>query len=123
MNINNSELFTAKVALEKLGTLKLPVKTSLDIAILANKVNGLLDPVIKVRNGLFEQYSIKIDANQLVSDKEENLEAFGKDWAEALAQERELVFTMISLPERVNGESLQIEPQILMALEKFVQVE
>jgi len=38
-------------------------------------------------------------------------------------QETELVVTQISLPSEVDGKPLNIEPSILMALEKFVEVE
>ncbi len=70
----------------------------------------------------------------IVKGREQSLtwEQFAKEVNELMAIEEEFVFEKIKLPEKVTGTcdachhnmdvTLQIEPSILMALEKFVEV-
>ena len=49
-------------------------------------------------------------------------EKFSCERDKLMAQTVELDIEKIKLPTRVNGESLQIEPSLLMALEKFIDI-
>ena len=138
MKITNGELYGANEALGRLAEIKLPVKTSLQVAKLANKVGEKLKPVEEVKKGLVKTYEIYSEPNErggeVIKTKgdEKNLEKFASEFNELLLQEDNLEFEKIRMPEKIAGTcdachhnmdvSLQIEPSILIALEKFVEV-
>jgi len=125
MKVLNREIFEAKEPLEKLIQLPLPVKTSLEIARFANKLSDELRAIEEVRMGLFRKYgTLSEDGRQMVVEEtSDNYPKFLDQLDELMMQETELVVTQISLPSEVDGKPLNIEPSILMALEKFVEVE
>ena len=135
MKLNNGEIFAAREPLQKLMEIKLPVKASLGVAKLANKLNEKLKVIEEVRNGLVKTYGEKDPANPQqfrVSPENEKFAKFAEELEELFAQEEEVVFDKIKLPEKVAAtcdkcnhnmdKMLEIEPNILMALEKFVEI-
>ncbi len=122
MKVTNAELFNAKVPLEELARQKLPVKTSLAVLKLIRKLNEHLIPAETVKNNLVKQYgSSPKDAQNsnrvTIAPGDDNFPKFAEEFAELLKQEVEIVVTPIALPD-----TLEIEPAVLMALEKFVKV-
>lgn len=126
MKLTNGEIFVVREPLLKLLGMQLPVKTSFQIAKLANKLNEQLKVIEDVRNGLVRKYgkeNLEKRGQLSVNPEDEGYPKFVSDFNELMAQETELVFEKIKLPIEIDGKPLQIEPSILMALEKFVEIE
>ena len=135
MNLNNGEIFTAREPLLKLLGEKFPVKVSYGLAKLASKLNEQLKVIDDVRNGLVKTYGEpdKENPQQIrVNPESENFGKFVEEMNELFAQEVEVVFEKVKLPEKVAAtcdachhnmdKMLEIEPNVLMALERFVEV-
>ncbi len=133
MDVKNGEIFLAREPLQKLMEVKLPVKASYQVAKLANKFNEQLKVIDEVRNNLIRNYGEKDDKGQTVVKQESpNFQKFVEEFTELLDQEVEIIVEKIRLPEKVmstcdschhNMDRLfEIEPSILMALEKFVEI-
>ena len=138
MKVTNGELYGVNGALGRLAGIKLPVKTSLQVAKLANKVGEKLKPVEEVKKGLVTTYEIYSEPNEKGGENiktkgdEGNLEKFVSEFNELLSQEEEFAFEKIRIPEKITGTCdackhnmdvfLQIEPNVLMALEKYIEV-
>ena len=141
MKVTNGEIMNCKGALEELVKVKLPVRASLQTAKFANKVSEKLKAIDEVRQGLIKTHGTKgeqgnfevIGPNDAKGRKQSpTWEQFVKEFIELMAIEEEFVFEKIRIPEKVTGTcdaykhnmdvTLQIEPSILMALEKFVEV-
>ena len=120
MKLTNGEIFNAREPLVKLLQEKLPVKTSYGLAKLAAKLSDQLGVIDKVRQGLFQTYGKKDPKNMMrlsIDPQGENFPKFASEMGELLAQEVEIVFDVVTLPD-----TLEIEPATLMALDKFVKV-
>ena len=136
MKLNNGEIFTAREPLGKLMEQKFPVKVSYGLAKLANKLSEQFKVIDDVRNGLIRTYgeADKENPQQIkVNPEGPNFEKFVGEMNELFSQEVEVVFDKVKLPEKVAAtcdkcshnmdKALEIEPSVLMALEKFVEVE
>ena len=136
MKLTNMEALQAQKALSGLMELDLPVKVSLDIALISNMVDEQVKAFSRVRDKLFNTYSIKTEpcnpdgSIKFVSTIEgeteeatgklraENLEAFGEKFSDLLeAKTGDLVFSKIQLPEGII-----IKPSVLKALTGFVEI-
>ena len=135
MELNNGEIFSAWDALNRLtpeGT-KFPVKVSLGIVKLRTKLSDAYKEIEEVRNGLIKTYGEEKDGQIMVDPKGENFPKFVEEMNELFAQEVEVVFDKVKLPEVVAStcdkcshnmdKMLEIEPSVLGALEKFVEVD
>lgn len=141
MKVTNGEIYGCKGALEELVKVKLPVRASLQAAKFANKVSQKLKAIEEVRQGLIKTYGTKGDRDvfEVVGpndakgrEQSPQWEQFVKEFNELMDIEEEFVFEKIRIPDKVASTcdachknmdaSLQIEPSILMALEKFVEV-
>jgi len=126
MKLKNGEIFNAREPLQKLIEEKFPVKVSYGLAKLTNKLNEQLKVIEEVRQGLIKTYGEADTENPQqirVNQESENFPKFVSELNELFDQEVEVVFDKVTLPEMVDGKSLEIEPGILMALEKFVDIE
>jgi len=132
MKLTNGEIFGSKEALSILAQMELPVKTSFGIAKLAVKLSGSYQAIDDVRNGLIKTYGEAKEDGQMEiippndpvgRPKSPNWEKFVSEYNELMAQTVEVVIDKVKLPAEVDGHALQIAPNILMALEKFVTVE
>ena len=134
MKLNNGEIFSAWDALNRLtpeGT-KFPVKVSLGIVKLRTKLSDSYKEIEEVRNGLVKTYGEEKDGQTIVDSKDKNYPKFVDEMNELFAQEAEVVIEKVKLPEKVAStcdkcshnmdKMLEIEPSVLMALEKFVEV-
>ena len=133
MKVTNGEIMTCKGALEELVKVKLPVRSSLQAAKFANKVSQKLKAIEEVKNGLIKTYGEKNDKGQTsVTPESPQWEQFVKEFNELMEIEEEFVFEKIKIPEKVTGTcdackhnmdiTLQIEPSVLMALERFIEI-
>jgi len=123
MKVTIGEIFNVKVPLQELAKQKLPVKTSLAVLKLIRKLNEHLLPAEEVQNGLVKQYGgppkDSPNSGQIsIQPGDENWPKFAEEFSELVQQEAEIVFEKVILPD-----TLEIEPAVLMALEKFIKVE
>ena len=120
MKLTNGEIFNARVPFQQLVANKFPVKTSLALVKLIHKLNEVMEPVEQVRSGLVKTYGKPDEKNPnqaRVSPGDENWDKFQEEFSELMSQEVEVVFQKVELPE-----TLEIEPAVLMALEKFITI-
>ena len=135
MKLNNGEIFNSKEPLRNLMEQKFPVKVAYGLAKLANKLNDQLKVIDEVRNGLIRTYGVadKDNPRQIrVSPDSEGFPKFVEETEELMKQEIEVVFEKVTLPEKVAttcdkcshnmDKMFEIEPSVLMALGKFVDV-
>ena len=140
MKLTNGEIFNAKKPIEKLLDKELPVKTSYGLAKLATKLSDQLQVIGQVIQGLRKTHGTADPKNPSQFnvlpeiDGEFNPEygKFNEGINELMAQEIEIVLDVVTLPEKVASvcekcghtteKALEIEPSVLMALEKFVKV-
>ena len=120
MKLTNGEIFNAKEPLQKLLNEKLPVKASYGLAKLASKLDAQLQVIEKVRQGLITTYGEKDPDNPQqirVLPQMESFPKFAEEYGELMAQEVEVVFEVVTLPD-----TLEVEPSVLMALDKFIKI-
>ena len=120
MNVTNGDIFNARESLQTLLKERLPVKISYRLAKLAKKVNDQLTIIDEVRNGLVQQYGEKDEKGENISIKvgSKNIALFLTDLNELMGQEVDIDSEIIKLPE----DGLTIEPSVLLALGKFIDV-
>ena len=120
MKLTNAEIFNVKEPLQQLVSMKFPVKTSLALVKLVQKLNEHLVPAEQVKDGLVKTYG-KPDPNNsqniTIQPGDENWPKFAEEFAELMTQEVEVVFQKVQLPD-----TLEIEPAVVMALEKFITI-
>ena len=134
MKLKNGEIFSAWEALNKLtpeGT-KFPVMVSMGIVKLRTKLSDPFKEIEEVRNGLIKTYGKEEGGQTRVDPEYEGYPKFIEEFNELMAQEVELVIDKVKLPEKVAAtcdkcshnmdKMLEIEPSVLQALEKLVEV-
>ena len=136
MKLNNMEAIQAQSALAELSKRDdLPVRVSLDIALISNMIDTHIKAYGVVLQGLYKKYSIKPEQKEgegvqftctakadtdEATDKlrAENLEAFAGKFNDLLeANTGDMQFAKIKLPA-----DIKVKPQILKALTEFVEV-
>ena len=116
MKITNGELFTAKEPLLKLIKERMPVKTSLSLRILIQKLNEYLVPAEQTRDDLIRKYGKEQNGQFIIEPSDTNFIQYMKEYAELIAIENELGVVAIKLPEDIT-----VEAWVILALEKFVK--
>lgn len=131
MEITNEEILNSRQPLQMLSSMRLPVKVSLQIANLAVKLNEPYGVATEVKNKLINQYgqeqkggevAVIMPNDMLNRPVTPDWEKFLVEYNELLAQKVELNIEKVQLPPEIDGKPLQIEPSILMALGKFIDV-
>ena len=131
MKLTNAEIASTVGALNKLTGMKWPVTTSLEIVKLAGKLQVPLSEMGIVRQGLVRTYGITVEKDGMGTTIKSDIK--GKEAENVLKYMAEVgklgeivtevkVGKKIKLPRKVEGKPLQIEPSILIALEKFIEV-
>jgi len=132
MKVTNGDIFNSGESLGMLSRMRLPVLVSLQVAKLSSKLNETTRIIEGVRNGLVNTYGQQQESGEVVvvfpndplnRPVSPDWEKFVTEFNELMSQEVELDVGKIKLPQEVDGKSLQIEPSILIALEKFIDVE
>ena len=137
MKLKNGEIWTAYPKLVELSKVKLPVKPSMGVAKLANKLQRPYAVVDGERGKLVAKYgkedektkqtSISVESESWADFIKELDEMFEMEWDD------DIQFNKVKLPEKVTGTcdkcnhnmdvTFQVEPEILIPLEdKFVEV-
>ena len=127
MKVKNGEIANSVESLNILSGMELPVKTSLQVAKLVNKLGGPVKEINSVRQGLIKKYGITFEKNEdgstaIKSEVEGNVLKFVTEIEELAILETEIVVDKIKLPTEVDGKSLEIKPSVLVTLEKFIDV-
>jgi len=134
MKLTNGEIFQAWVPLQRISEISLPVRVSLAVAKLSNKLKDSFNTIESVRNSLIRKYGeLDPKTNMIaISPESANIGKFADELKELFDQEEEVAFGKIKLPEVVAStcdkckhnmdKPLEIEPQLLIPLEKFVEV-
>jgi len=133
MKVTNRDIFEGRKAIQELLGLKLPVRTSLQVAKLSRKFNEVLKDIDVVRRGLIGTYGTESGkSGKEVKADNENFPKFMQEFDELLETEVDIEATKVKLPEVISAtcdachhnmdRPLEIEPWILAALEKFVEV-
>lgn len=135
MRLTNGEIFNAKEPLSKLMVQKFPVKVAYGLAMLASKLNSQLKVIDEVRTGLIKTYGKPDPDNPKqirILPEDKNFAKFVGEMNELLSQEVEIVLDKVELPEKVAAtcdkcghnmdKHLELEPQVLVALSKFMDV-
>ena len=125
MKLSNAEVYGAFKSLEELFGMELPVRTSMAIAKLSIKLSDAFQAIDKVRNGLITKYgSPDIKTNVVgLRPEDENWPKFMEELNELMAQNTEVVFDKVKLPQEIDGKPLMLKPSLLMMLGKFVEIE
>ena len=137
MKLKNGEIWRAFPKLVELSKVKLPIKPSLAVAKLANKLQRPYAVVDGERGKLVAKYgkedektkqtSISVESESWADFIKELDEMFDMEWDD------DIQFSKVKLPEKVTGTcdkcnhnidvTFQVEPEILIPLEdKFVEV-
>ena len=119
MELQNAEIYGAHFALLKLGELKLPVETSLNLALLTLKLDEPFQVINNVRVKLIKQYGVEKDGEIKVDN------APAKDQAKFMDEFNDLMArtSVINYDGKIKlPKDREIEPNTLVALTKFVEV-
>jgi len=137
MKLKNGEIWRAYPKLAELSKVKLPIKPSLAVAKLVNKLQQPYAVVDGERGKLVSKYgkedektkqiSINVESENWVVFIKELDEMFNMEWDD------DIKFDKVKLPEKITGTcdkcnhnmdvTFQVEPEILIPLEdKFVEV-
>ena len=123
MKVTNRDLFAARAPLQALVNTKLPVSVSFKLARVALKINEQYQVIEEVRSGLIKKYGTVNEEGQVaVVETDADFPKFLEEFNELMSIEVEMVIDKVKLPTEVDGKPLEIEPVILMALEKFIEV-
>ena len=135
MKLTNIEVLNASGALARLMEMDLPIRASLDIAIISNIVDVQTKAYGVVLQNLYKKYSVKAEPQEkggvqftciaegenegaTAKLRQENMEAFAEKLNELLeAKTEDLSFKKIKLPENIT-----IKPKIMKALTEFVEI-
>ena len=126
MKITNRQAVEAQMALTSLLTKNLPVKTSLEIALLSNEVDKQVSAFTKVRDALIKNYQIKLSAGEkdgevnfsteVSEGKEEALREFTDKINELMNAETGNIGATIKLPD-----DLDVKPETLKPILFFMR--
>ena len=120
MKLSNGEIFNAREPLQRLVAERLPVRVSYGLAKLAAKLNDQFQVIEQVRQGLIKTYGEqdKDNPNRVsVNPTSDKYPKFLAEYGELMRQEVEVVVDVVSIPY-----TLDIEPSVLMALDKFIKI-
>ena len=118
MKLKNGEIFNAKEPLNKLMAMKFPVKTSYELVRLASKLKEQMQIIEQVRDKLITTYGKPVantPGGSQIAPTDEGFPKFAEEFGDLLGQEVEIEFDVVKIPP-----TIEIEPYILMALDKFV---
>jgi len=132
VKVTNGEIYNSRESLEMLSMMSLPVLVSLQVAKLSSKLNGLRGIIESVRIGLVNKHGQTQESEEMVvifpndplcRPVSPDWEKFASEYSKLMTTEAEVDAEPIRLPREVDGKPLLIQPSILIALEKFIEVE
>lgn len=130
MKLKNKEILNANEPLGNLMRERFPVKTSFALVKLATSLKAPIENFEATRKSLIQKYDITVEEGQVKSTQEDGVEKFISEVNELGEEEVDVKIEKFSLPEKVSAtcdackhnmdRPLEIEPIVLMALEKFI---
>lgn len=119
MKLTNGDIWQAREPLRLLMDVRFPVKTSYRLARLMSTLNDPIRVIDEVRVGLVKKHGT-VDEHGQVNVLPDTAEwsTFVGEFTEMLAIEVEVDVEKVQLPET----DAEIEPGVLLALEKFIEV-
>lgn len=120
MELTNAEIFNAKGSFEKLLACKLPVKTSYALVKMVTQINEHITIIEQVRSKLIQNYGIEDEKRKgffRVTQDCPEYSKFLEEFGELMSQKVNIKIDPVPLPD-----TLEIEPAVLMALDKFVKI-
>ena len=130
MKLTKLEAIQTQTALGELSKRDdIPIRASLDIALISNLIDTQVKAYGVVLQNLYKKYSVRAEPNESggvqftctlegEAEKKENMEAFGEKLNDLLeAKTEDLVFKKIKLPDGIT-----IKPGILKSLVEFVEI-
>ena len=132
MKLTNGEIFEARGALRQLLSIKLPVQSALQIAKLSRALVEPLATIDAVRNPAVMTYGKPTGqpGEFRVDNSCEHWPEYQAEIAELMSQEVEVEISTFKLPEmatikckcgNVIQAPLELEPSILLQLERFIE--
>ena len=131
MEVSNGGIYASQDSLRALVKTRLPVKVSLQVVKLAKELSEQFAIIAEVKNGLIKTHgeTNKQGLPEVIFPQDPTGRPPSPNWGkfvvennELMAQTVELKIEKIKLPSEVDGKPLNIEPSILIDLEKFVEV-
>lgn len=127
MKATNGEIFTLIEPLNKLMGMKLPVKTSLQVVKLIGKLREPMTEVGAVKKSLIQKYGISFEKDgtggtTIKANNDADIPKYLAEATELANMEVTILAEKIRIPAEVDSKPLQIEPGVLMALEKFIDI-
>lgn len=124
MKVLNGEIFAAQKPLEALSKERLPIKSSYKIAKLIKECASHLDIIEKLRIGLVQRYGEKDEKGSYsIKQDTDNWFKFIEEMNILFAQEVDIELeNKIEIPFEVDGKSINVEPSVLIALDKFIEI-
>lgn len=123
LQVLNADIFHAIDPLKKLMAKELPVRTSFALAKLANTLNGHLQAIEVVRNGLVRKYGKPMEDRpgglQVALDSVE-YPKFIEEMNELLSEKADVAAQKVILPVTLDG--MGIEASVLMPLLAFIDI-
>ena len=141
MELTNADILTAQPSLDKLMSLKFPVRASMALVKLNTALSTPFKEINTVRESLIKKHGEDLGNNNIGLTAPNNPEnkpqspgwnAFILEFNELMMDKVNVEFTPVKLPEYVAATCdkcnhnmdrlLEIEPIILASLEKFIEV-
>ena len=133
MRVTNGEIYGGKEAIGKILQMTLPVRASYQIARLTAKMNEQVMVIDQVRDGLIRTYGTEKKGQVTIEKGTDNYAKFIVELNELFSKEVDMDVETVKLPttivekcekcESVIEKPLQIEPIVLLSLEKFIEIE
>ena len=134
MKLKNGEIFSASASFAKLMEKDFPVKNSIALRQLINKLSEPLKVIEDVRQGLVRKHGkegLKGSGRlEIITPNDpqgrpvsKSFPKFLEELNELMLQEVEVEFEIVKLPLEVDGKPLQLSVNDLVVLEKFIKVE
>ncbi len=121
MKVTNAEIFNTKESMQKLLRVKMPVLVSMELVKMVRVLSPLHADIEQVRNGLIEHYGEKNEArpgDAKISPDMAGFPKFAEEFGQLMEKEVEVDINVVKIPS-----TIEIEPYVLLALEKFVEVD
>lgn len=126
MKLLNGEIYMAHEALTKLTDKDLPVKTSFRLAKLKIALSKLYEAIEKIRNDLVIKYGEE-DKDKpgsiVIKPGSPNLQKYQEDFLSLMSEEVDVDFEKVLLPIEVDGKPFEVAADVLVPLDKFIEID
>lgn len=121
MLVTNGEIFNAKEPMQKLLRVKMPATISLELVRMVRILSGLHADINQVRDGLIQHYGesdkTRPGGAKIAPDMA-GFPKFAEEFGQLMEKELEVDIHAVKIPS-----TIEIEPYVLLALERFVELD